>query len=332
MGCFSLDGHGSSLGWLGADTHGLENWNSSDGFGNRIISMVGLDARNRRLGRCIDVPNGDYNRIYPTQNKTNMRNKKNLMAILVVLSYAVLYVASSGPKVTAPPPAPTIKAPSYDFEPPQKAPAKSAQVVFLLVDPAYQEKFAYSNYKIFSDFSKAMAADYNESLTAKGYSVRGPFEYYDQVVYNDKKESDLLLQVEIDFDINSSNVNWNSYSEYVSGKGRYATYRTAYKYAGFFILSGKVNLVAAEPLTKEKLWAKSIPLKQKQVYIAPVYNTLERSFNIGFSRDPGVINPMIEALEDYYKQVFNTSWNHLDPNELAPLKKEVLEIREKKKY
>ena len=83
------------------------------------------------------------------------------MAILVVLSYAVLYVASSGPKVTAPPPAPTIKAPSYDFEPPQKAPAKSAQVVFLLVYPAYQEKFAYSNYKIFSDFSKAMAADYN---------------------------------------------------------------------------------------------------------------------------------------------------------------------------
>jgi len=262
-----------------------------------------------------------------------MRNKKiNLLASLVVMAYAALYIASSAPKATAPPPVPTIKAPDYDYAPPEKAPAKSAQVVFLLVDPAYQEKFAYSNYKIFSDFSKAMAADYNESLTAKGYSVRGPFEYYDQVVYNDKKESDLLLQVEIDFDINGSNVNWSSFSEYVSGKGRYATYRTAYKYAGFFILSGKVNLVAAEPLTKEKLWAKSIPLKQKQVYIAPVYNTLERSYNVGFSRDPGVINPMIEALQDYYKQVFNTSWNHLDPNELAPLKKEVLEIREKKKY
>lgn len=257
---------------------------------------------------------------------------RNLLSSLALVGYATLFFASGGPKQAAPPPTPAIKAPNYDFEPPQKAPAKSAQVVFLLVDPAYQEKFAYSNYKIFSDFSKAMSADYNESLTAKGYSVRGPFEYYDQVVYNDKKESDLLLQVEIDFDINGSNVNWTSYQEYVSGKGRYATYRTAYRYTGFFILSGKVNLVAAEPLTREKLWAKSIPLKQKQVYIAPNFNTLERSYNVGFSRDPGVINPMIEALEDYYKQVFNTSWNHLDPNELAPLKKEVLEIREKKKY
>lgn len=260
-----------------------------------------------------------------------MKKRTHLLTVLLVLVYGAFFWASSSSKQivnTAPP----INAPIYDYEPPSKAPAKSAQVVFLLVDPAYQEKFAYSSYKIFSDFSKAMSADYNESLTAKGYSVRGPFEYYDQVVYNDKKESDLLLQVEIDFDINSSNVNWVYAPEWVSGKGRYAVYKASYTYSGYFILSGKVNLVAAEPLTKEKLWAKSIPLKQKEVHIVPFYKSPDKNFNLGFSRDPGVINPMIEALQDYYKQVFNTSWNHLDPNELAPLKKEVLEIREKKKY
>ncbi|MDE3125828.1 MAG: hypothetical protein KGK14_09960, partial [Bacteroidota bacterium] len=41
---------------------------------------------------------------------------------------------------------------------------------------------------------------------------------------------------------------------------------------------------------------------------------------------------LIKALEEYYQHVFTTSWNHLDPNELTPLKKEVVEIREKKKY
>jgi hypothetical protein len=260
-----------------------------------------------------------------------MKTKTHVLTALLVLVYAGFFWASSSPKVVTNTP-PPIKAPSYDYEPPSKAAAKSAQVVFLLVDPAYQEKFAYSSYKIFSDFSKAMSADYNESLTAKGYSVRGPFEYYDQVVYNDKKESDLLLQVEIDFDINASNINWTYTPEWVSGKGARAVYRAAYTYSGYFILSGKVNLVAAEPLTKEKLWAKSIPLRQKEVRIAPYYMSPDKTFNVGFSRDPGVINPMIEALQDYYKQVFNTSWNHLDPNELAPLKKEVLEIREKKKY
>lgn len=261
-----------------------------------------------------------------------MRKKLHVGTALVLFVYASLFFASAPAKVATAPAPPPIKAPNYDYAPPSKSAAKSAQVVFLLVDPAYQEKFQYSSYKIFSDFSKAMSADYNESLTAKGYSVRGPFEYYDQVVYNDKKESDLLLQVEIDFDINPANITWTSFPKYVSGSGRNAVYSTAYNYAGYFILSGKVNLVASEPLTKEKLWAKSIPLKQKEVHVTPFYSTDLKSYNTGFSKDPGVINPMIEALEDYYKQVFNTSWNHLDPNELAPLKKEVLEIREKKKY
>jgi hypothetical protein len=260
-----------------------------------------------------------------------MKAKAHLFTTIIMAAYGMLFWASAPQKITVNTP-PSIKAPSYDYEPPSKVAAKSSQVVFLLVDPAYQEKFAYSSFKVFSDFSKAMSADYNESLTAKGYSVRGPFEYYDQVVYNDKKESDLLLQVEIDFDINASNINWTYTPQYVSGKGNRAVYKDAYSYAGFFILSGKVNLVASEPLTREKLWAKSIPLKQKEVRITPFYLSPDKRFNTGFSQDPGVINPMIEALQDYYKQVFNTSWNHLDPNELSPLKKEVLEIREKKKY
>lgn len=260
-----------------------------------------------------------------------MRRNPTLLSVLVLIAYAGMFWASAPAKVTVNTP-PPINAPNYDYTPPENAPAKSAQVVFLLVDPAYQEKFAYSSYKIFSDFSKAMSADYNESLTSKGFSVRGPFEYYDQVVYNDKKESDLLLQVEIDFDINPANITWVYSPVYVSGKGARAVYNAAYNYSGYFILSGKVNLVASEPLTREKLWAKSIPLKQKQVFVSPFYKSPDKTFNVGFSRDPGVINPMIDALQDYYKQVFNTSWNHLDPNELAPLKKEVLEIREKKKY
>jgi uncharacterized protein YbaP (TraB family) len=120
---------------------------------------------------------------------------------------------------------------------------------------------------------------------------------------------------------------------YVSGRGRNAVYRTEYSYSGFYVLSGKINLVVAEPITKEKLWAKSIPLKQKQINIAPYYRTTRQlDYSTAFTRDAGVMNPMIEALEDYYKQIFTTAWVHLDPSELAALKKEVMEIREKKKY
>lgn len=256
----------------------------------------------------------------------------HLISAAVLAAYCVLFCASAPAKQVSVPPTP-IKVPAYDNAPPSAAKAKSAQVVFLVVDPHYQEKFKYSSYKLFSDFSKAMAADFNEAMTAKGYSVRGPYEYYDQAIYSDKKESDLLLQVEIDFDINSSNVNWSTVPVYVSGSGRNTIYKNEYSYSGYYVLSGKINLVVSEPITKEKLWAKSIPLKQKQVNIAPLLRApYQLDYSIAFTRDAGVMNPMIEALEDYYKQIFTTAWNHLDPSELTPLKKEVAEIREKKKY
>lgn len=261
------------------------------------------------------------------------KNLKHLLSFIAALFFIIIFLASATQKATPPPPPPTIKVATYDYSPPQHEKPKSAQVVFLLVDPSYQEKFKYSNYKLFSDFSKAMAADYNEALTAKGYTVRGPFEYYDQVVYSDKKESDLMLSVEIDFDLNDQNINWMPHQYYISGKGKYVQYGTNYSIGGFFVLSGKINIVVSEPITREKLWAKSIPLKQKQIPVSSYYYHEQlKNYNIPFSKDPLIINPITKALEEYYQYVFNTSWNHLDPNELTPLKKEVVEIREKKKY
>ena len=256
-----------------------------------------------------------------------------MLSALAGILFIIFLAASATQKVAPPPPPPTIKVPMYDYAPPQNEKPKSAQVVFLLVDPSYQDKFKFSSYKLFSDFSKAMSADYNEALTAKGYTVRGPFEYYDQVVYSDKKESDLLLSVEIDFDLNDQNIKWVAHQYYVSGKGKYAQFGTNYSIDGFFVLSGKVNMVVSEPITREKLWAKSIPLKQKEIPVSSSYYYEQlKNYNSAFTKDPTVINPIIKALEEYYQHVFTTSWNHLDPNELTPLKKEVVEIREKKKY
>ena len=51
-----------------------------------------------------------------------------------------------------------------------------------------------------------------------------------------------------------------------------------------------------------------------------------------FAVDAGLVNPITTALQEFYTSVMNTSWNQLDPNELTPLKKQVDEIRSKKKY
>ena len=98
-------------------------------------------------------------------------------SLLVIILFIGFAMASAPARtVQQAPPPPTIKVAQYDYEPAVKEKSKSAQVVFLLVDPAYQDKFKYSSYKLFTDFSKAMSADFNEALTQKGYTVRGPFE------------------------------------------------------------------------------------------------------------------------------------------------------------
>ena len=261
-----------------------------------------------------------------------MKNKKPvLLTFLTFCLYALMLWGSAGPqKVVAPP---SIRVGSYDYSPPVAHQAKSANIVFLLVDPAYHEKFRYGTYKLFSDFSKAMAADFNEVMTAKGYTVRGPYEFYDQVVYSDKKDSDLLLTVDIDLDLNDQNIKWFGYTYRAGGTNRSPVYQTEYTYGGSFVLAGKVNLVVAESLTREKLWAKSIPLKQKEIVVKTFYSQpKESNYQFSLTKDPDVMNPIISVLESYYKEVLATAWNHLDPNELNQLKKQVQEIRERKVY
>ncbi|HNR21036.1 MAG TPA: hypothetical protein PKN75_14540 [Bacteroidia bacterium] len=247
---------------------------------------------------------------------------KHILSIMSCIVFALFFIASSTQKkVTTP-----VKVAAYDFSPPSQSAAKSSDIAFLVLNPSYVRQFQYSSVDMFYKFSTSMGPDFNELLIAKGYSVRGPFDNYDAIVYSDKKESDLILEIQIDLSVDDKNVEW----KYKTGGYPIQAY---YQCEGTMILSGKVNLTASEPLTKEKLWAKSIPLAQKSIVIAGEYNyDLPRNYTLVFSRDPGVINPLTTQLEDFYKSVMSTAWNQLDPRELTTLKKQVMEIRAKKEY
>lgn len=246
---------------------------------------------------------------------------RHLYSFLTVIVFLILFAGSATQKssIASVP----LKVGAYSFAPPQTAPPGSAKISFLLIDPCYAMTFKYSGIKVFSDFSKAMSGDMNQTLTAKGYFVRGPYQSYDDAVYDDKKGSDLMLKVDIDPDLSLANVQAQSR---VVGFGQYQ--RMVYTFNGFMVLSGKVNLVASEALTREKLWAKSIPLEQKQVQISSsqTYQS-PQDFAIALTNDPGVVNPLVDAMEGYYKSVFATAWDHLDPHEFQPLKASVKEIR-----
>ena len=256
------------------------------------------------------------------------------LSLLVVIVYAAMVSSSAKKKVaTASVQPPTFIVPSYTYTPPAHTNISGNDLKILVVEPKYNDKFKYADYRIFNDFKKFMSSDISESLTTKGYLVRGPFENYEGAMYTDKTESDLLLNLELDFDLNDQNINWKGTEILVSGRKKTAVYTNIYKLDGYFTLSGKLNISISEPITKEKIWVKNVQLKQRVIRIASKndYKNL-RDYSLAFETEPSFANPFIPTLKDYYKEILDIAWASLDPNELATLKKYVKEIREKKKY
>ena len=258
---------------------------------------------------------------------------KIILSFVVIIVYATMVSSSAKKKMVTVAKPLAFKVPSYEYAPPSQTSVGSNDLKILLVEPRFNDKFKYADYRTFYDFSKFMAGDLNESLTAKGYTIRGPFENYEGALYTDKVESDLLLNVQIDFDLNDQNIVWSGSQIQVSGKKKTAVFNTLYKINGFFVLSGKLNLSLSEPITKEKIWVKSIPLKQRKINIVSTgtYKIL-RDYSAAFETEPSFSNPFVPTMQDYYKEILDIAWTNLDPNELASLKKYTKEIREKKKY
>lgn len=245
---------------------------------------------------------------------------KNIIFTVVFLS---LLLTSCGTTQTA-----TVQreVKNFDWTPPTSAPPKSSDLSIILLRPNYAEGFKDSNEPVFKKFAKNMGNDFEEMLVAKGYSLRGPYDSYDEIVFSDKSETDLMLAVTIDFNSELSN---GALKKSIS-LGAAALGTTAYKYFldGQIYLGGKINLTIYESMTKEKLWVKSIKLSDKTITV----RTKKHDNATGIVNDPGYLNPISIALDEYYQQSLKTAWNQLEPQELIALKKQVKELRAKKGY
>jgi hypothetical protein len=219
---------------------------------------------------------------------------------------------------------------NYDYAPPTKSTDK-VDISFILLNPTYAKTFEGERQPMFTKFINNMGADFEEMLVAKGYSIRGPYDTYDEIVYADKNETDLLLESSIDF-----TYEWSSEAlkKYRYRGGNYTAPFTRLQINGDLHLGGKVNLVIKEAITQEKLWVKSIPLIDKAI---PV---LTSTYKGGTTKealamvlqDVGYKNAVYKALDDYYQKALKTAWNHLEPKELEALKKQVRDLRKKKGY
>jgi hypothetical protein len=218
------------------------------------------------------------------------------------------------------------KAPVYDYTPPESGFVKSKDVSFILIKPVFANSFNLIAYEPFVSFSKSMENDYAEMLTKRGYPYIGPVNSYNEIVYADKKASDLTLESEIVFDISEPSVFRNE-------EGRTLLFNQPYSHfyaKGELMISGKVNFYLSEPFTHSKVWVKSIVIEAQRTQVTSSRNdfaTLEDVKN-----DPKVWNSFVDILQHIYTKTLQTAWTYLDPEELRAKKKEAEEIRKNSSY
>jgi hypothetical protein len=214
--------------------------------------------------------------------------------------------------------------PRFDYTPPKAAKPAAANITFAVVNATYPDRMP-----LFDEFSQNMSKDFFEILTARGFTVRGPFRTYDDITFPDKKGSDLILIPELQINPDASNVRWEQslMSALLPGASKYTG-------TGTVTITGRVNLVIAESLSREKMWTKSvdipavtIPIEETQSYSMPGINVRTLIQN-----EATIYNGVAQGLEKQYKAILERAYAYLDPDEIQLVKKQAQEIRAKKVY
>ena len=164
-----------------------------------------------------------------------------------------------------------------------------------------------------SEFSKSMGNDLEELITAKGFIIRGDvFNSYDDMVYSDKANSDLIITAEIDFHANDDR---KTKSVFVLSS------TPAFKVAeGNVGITVSVILTAISPVTKQKLWKKNLSLPVRNfTYQGSIRWATAPSVLAEMNEDVNLWNPMCKDLEDIYQESMNTIWKQFDPSELKSI-------------
>lgn len=243
--------------------------------------------------------------------------KLTILAFIIVLSF--LFGCSGHQAPTKEPP--TMKSLSFDFISPTEGYAKYSGITFAIINPQYVNDFKQSNSEPYKTFAKNMGNDFAEMLTARGFQYKGPFSKHDDMVYNDKKFTDLVLEPEMDIQITG---------EYLKYGKKYSVAKMGWVYEYFCdgnaSLTAKLNLSISEPFTKTKVWVKSLQIDPITFKLQSYYSYESQNFPL--ETDPLVWNTLIDNLTKIYTDFLNTSWNHLDPEELLRKKDEANEIKQ----
>ena len=227
-------------------------------------------------------------------------------------------------------------APSFDYTPTQHAEPMSANITFAVVGTEFETPLP-----LFERFSSSMAGDFAEILTARGYSIRGPFRTYDEMTFPDKQGSNLVLSATVDFSSDTSQLKRVALGsvlgvvDAVLGTGTSSD--TQYRVEGTVRVEGRVTLIVSESLTAEKMWTKSVAIEPINVSVegTQTYSRVELEFSTLteiLERENQFYTDLGRALEGLYVEVMKRTYAHLDPEEMVMIDRQADSLRERKRY
>jgi hypothetical protein len=222
--------------------------------------------------------------------------------------------------------------PKFDYAVQRTAGVGSSDITIALVNPVYVDKDAAYSLSPFNEMAKSMGNDFEELLTAKGFKIRGPFAGMGSMLFTDKKNSDFILTIDIDFNIQGTStptshkkVDWGAAISGVSA----ATF--TYSFAGKGSMGGTLNITAMSPSFGEKLWKKSIALARVPLDYAGSlrWTNIDVTIYDHLAKDPVVYNIFVQQLEKMYKETFDLVTAQIDVEEMKSVAAEAKKAEKK---
>lgn len=255
---------------------------------------------------------------------------KHFASLALVVAFVVLFAASATQKHM---PIATKQTFTFDYKTLSPARPGSANVTISLVRSHYAERLTYyNNIDIFANFQNSFEKDVEELLVDKGFRIKGPYQSFDEMVFNDKKDADIAIEIEIEPRFTAADGGWRGYVPFQL----VASPTTQYYYSGTVSLTGKINMVGYEPLSHEKIWVKSVEIPN---IVNIDVSTARRDFDrpvpgtdAAFLNDVNVYNALGNAFKAQYNGILAKMDAHFDPQEFVSLKPQIKELKSKKGY
>ncbi len=213
-----------------------------------------------------------------------------------------------------------------------------------------------------------MTKDFEEVLTAKGYTIEGVYRTFDEMNYPNKEGSDLIVTAKVKFDADARVQYKSELRKYFLGGcltsygllavagiisretgsaapgvivgagvivGGIALWRnTGFAPSGRVQIVCEVNLEVYEGLTGEIMWSKRIPIPPLDV--SPKAIQKENPGEITWQQLMAIDNKFYSALgrlfESQYGKILDQIYIYLDPREMAIVKNQAMELRKRKVY